>query len=117
MAASTQEVLDHHLQSFGAGDVEGMLADYTDQSIVITPAGVLRGKQAISDAFTAVVAEFSKPGMTFSMDAQTVEGDIAFIAWTAETADNVYDMGTDTFLIQDGKIVTQTFVTKTTPKS
>ena len=34
----------------------------------------------------------------------------------AETADNRYEIGTDTFVVKDGKIVTQTFAGKITPK-
>jgi hypothetical protein len=37
--------------------------------------------------------------------------------WTAETADNVYELGTDTLFVQDGKIVAQSFAGKITPKT
>jgi len=33
-----------------------------------------------------------------------------------ETADNVYEMGTDTFVVRDGKIVAQSLAGKITPK-
>ena len=33
-----------------------------------------------------------------------------------ETADNVYELATDTFVIRDGKIVTQTLAGKIVPK-
>lgn len=56
-----------------------------------------------------MIAEFEKPGATFSMRQQFVEGDYAYILWTAETADNVYEVGTDTFVMRDGKIVAQSF--------
>jgi hypothetical protein len=52
----------------------------------------------------------------FSMKKQFVEGDHAYILWTAETADNVYELGTDTFVVRDGKIVAQSFTGKITPK-
>jgi hypothetical protein len=61
-------------------------------------------------------AEFLKPGAAFSMKQQSVEGDYAYILWTAETADNVYEVGTDTFVVRDGKIVAQSFAGKITPK-
>ena len=54
-----------------------------------------------------VIAEFGKPGATFSMKQQFVEGDYAYILWEAETEDNVCELGTDTFVVRDGKIVTQ----------
>jgi hypothetical protein len=46
-----------------------------------------------------------------------MEGEIAFITWTAETADNTYEFGTDTFVVRDGKILVQTFAGKITPKN
>ena len=36
MAASTEEVLNHHLQAFGEGNLEAILEDYNDDSIVCT---------------------------------------------------------------------------------
>jgi hypothetical protein len=51
------------------------------------------------------------------MKQQFVEGDHAYILWTAETADNVYELGTDTFVVRDGKIVAQSFTGKITPKA
>jgi hypothetical protein len=62
------------------------------------------------------LAEFGKPGAAFSLKRQFVEGDVAYILWTAETADNVYEVATDTFLVRDGKIVAQSFAGKITPK-
>jgi hypothetical protein len=50
------------------------------------------------------------------MKQQFVEGDYAYILWTAETADNVYEVGTDTFVVRDDKIVAQSFTGKITPK-
>ncbi len=117
MVASTQEVLDHHLQAFGAGDLDGILEDFNDESVIIAPDGVRRSRQERLEFFSTLFAEFAKPGMSFSMNQQVVDGEIAYIRWSAETADNTYELGTDTFLIRNGKIVTQTFATKTTPKS
>ena len=50
------------------------------------------------------------------MKQQSVDGDYAYILWTAETADNVYEVGTDTFVVRDGKIVAQSFAAKIAPK-
>jgi hypothetical protein len=38
------------------------------------------------------------------------------ILWAAETADNVYELATDTFVVQDGKIIAQSFAGNITPK-
>ncbi len=47
---------------------------------------------------------------------QFVEGDYAYILWSADTADNLYEMATDTFVVRNGKIVAQSFTGKITLK-
>jgi len=114
--ASTKEVLDNHLKCFGEGDLEGILSDYAPGAVMFTSDGPLRGADAMRPLFQAMIAEFGKPGAVFSMKRQFVEGDYAYILWTAETADNVYELGTDTFVVRDGKIVAQSFTGRITPK-
>jgi hypothetical protein len=60
--------------------------------------------------------ELEQPGTTFSMQLQSIEGDFAYALWSAETADNVYEMATDTHVVQDGRIVAQSFAGQITPK-
>jgi predicted SnoaL-like aldol condensation-catalyzing enzyme len=114
MAATTQEVLTHHLHSFG--DVAGTMADYTAESRLFTPEGLLRGPEAIREFFVRLFEEFAKPGMSRERVRQEVDGDTAYLVWKAETADNRYELGTDTFIVRGGKIVTQTFAAKISPK-
>ena len=113
---STKAVLDHHLECFGEGDLQGILSDYAPGAVLFTAAGPLRGAEAIRPLFQALIAEFGKPGAAFNLKQQSVEGDYAYILWTAETADNVYELGTDTFVVRDGKIVAQSFTGTITPK-
>jgi hypothetical protein len=46
------------------------------------------------------------------MLGQEVDGDTAYVVWKAETVDNHFELGTDAFIVQNGKIVTQTFAGK-----
>ncbi len=113
---STKDVIEHHLKAFGEGDLKGILSDYAPGAVLFTPDGPLRGAEAIKPLFQAMLAEFKKPGAAFSMKEYFVEGNYAYILWSAETADNVYELGTDTFVVRDGKIVAQSFTGKITPK-
>jgi hypothetical protein len=54
---SPQEVFDHHAEALGAEDLDEIVADYSDDAIFITPAGVLRGKDGIRQAFTKLLGE------------------------------------------------------------
>lgn len=114
--ASTKDVLDHHLKCFAEGNLEGILSDYAPEAVLFTPDGPLIGADAIRPLFQGMFAEFGKPGAAFSMKQLSVEGDFAYILWTAETAENVHEMGTDTFVVRDGKIVAQSLAGKITPK-
>jgi hypothetical protein len=114
-APTTHDVLTHHLSCFG--DIDGTMADYGAESRFFTPAGVLRGCEPIRRFFARLFEEFAKPGMSFEMLEEQVDGDTAYIVWKAETADNRFELCTDTFVVRNGKIVTQTFAGKVSPKS
>jgi hypothetical protein len=114
--ASTKDVLDHHLKCFGEGDLKGILSDFAPGAVMFTPDGPLREADAMKPMYQALIAEFAKPGSSFNLKVQSVVGHYGYILWTAETTDNVYELATDTFVVQDGKIVAQSFTGKITPK-
>jgi len=114
--ASTKDVLDHHLKAFDEGDLNDVLSDYAPDAVLFTKDGALQGVDKIRPLFEVLIAEFRKPAATFNMKQQLVEGDYAYILWTAETADNVYEVATDTFVIRQGKIVAQSFTARVMPK-
>ena len=113
---TTGDVLDQHLKCFGENDLDGVVADYSPDAVLSVPDRPLKGPDAIKPFFQAFFAEFAKPGASFSMRQRYVEGDYAYILWSAETADNSYEAATDTFVVRDGKIVAQSFAAKITPK-
>ena len=114
---STSDVLDRHLRSFAERDLDGLLADYSSDAVLFIPAGPLKGPQAIQPLFETLISEFEKPGSSFTLLQRSVEGDHAYIVWTAETADNSYEFATDTFVVSNGKIVAQSFAAKTRAKA
>jgi ketosteroid isomerase-like protein len=113
---STAEVLDHHLKCFANRDINGLMADYSADAVFLGPEGARRGPDAIRPAFERFFAEFAKPGMSFARKQQLIEGDYAYIIWSSETADNFYELASDTFFIQNGSIRMQAFTAKVTPK-
>ena len=115
--ATTSDILENHLSCFAKGDLQGILSDYAPHAVMFTPDGTHHGADAMRPLFQSMIAEFGKPGATFSMKHQVIDGDFAYILWTAETADNVYEMATDTFVVREGKIVAQSFTGKISPKS
>ena len=115
-AATTKKVLGSFLAAFGAGKVDAIVAHYAPDAVIVTPGAVVLGHKNIRPMFVGLVAEFGQPGVKFKLLKQNVYGDIALIVWQAETGKNIYDMGTDTYIIRGGKIVAQTVAVKATPK-
>ena len=115
-SSSTEAVLEHHLETFTEQDLEGVMADYGDDSVVVTNMGTFRGLEEIEGLFENLFAEFSQEGASITMDEQLVEGEFGYIVWHAETPENDYEFATDTFHIPDDEIVFQTFAGKITPK-
>lgn len=113
---STEEVLDHHQKSFRSQDIDGVMEDYAADAVFFGPEGALRGPKAIKSFFERMFAEFAKPGASIAGKQRLIEGDYAYLVWSAETADNSYELGCDTFVIQDGSIRLQAFAAKVKPK-
>lgn len=114
--ADTESVLDHHLETFGEQDIEGVMEDYTDESVVVTNMGTFRGQEEIEGLFENLFAEFSNGDSSITMDEQLTEGEFGYIVWHAETPENVYEFATDTFYIPEDTIAFQTFAGKLSPK-
>jgi hypothetical protein len=115
-AMNAREILDRHNAAFGAQNIEAMLADYAEDAVFITPMGVFRGHDEIGTFFEGVLAEFAKPGAKFEVLQTEFDDNVAYFSWRAETADNVYEVGGDTLVIEDGKIATQTLTLKAVSK-
>jgi ketosteroid isomerase-like protein len=85
--------------------------------VLFAPGGPLKGRKAIQPLFEGLIAEFTKPGSSFTKQQRSIDGDHAYIVWTAETADNSYAFATDTFVVRSGKIVAQSFAAKIEAKA
>ena len=97
----TKAILDHHQAALDAGDLDDLLSDYTEDSVFISNlSGPVKGLEGIRGIFAATTG-----GMAgFELLGEHVDGDVAFIWWKAENL----PVGTDTFVIRDGKIAAQT---------
>ncbi len=103
------EVLDHHVQTLGEGLVDEVVSDYAPDAMILTSDGAVKGRDAIRRFFANSVVNVLPPSSTLIMHHKWVEGELAFIIWTAESPFYSFSFGTDTFIIRDGLIQEQTF--------
>lgn len=109
MTASTrspQEVFQHHAEVLIAGDIDGIVSDYSDDAVFITPAGTLHGKDGVRQGFEKLLADL--PNAEWDVPTQIFEGDVLFIEWNARSQSTRAEDGIDTFVFADGRIRAQT---------
>ncbi len=111
---STESVLNHHLEAFSAGDADAIMEDYTDNSVLIAQDATLTGKDQIRGLFESFFNGPFKPGTyEFGMDKVGISGPIAYIAWHSKNEGVEFKLGTDTILVENGKIAIQTLAAYT----
>lgn len=113
--AVTKQVLDHHLQTFQANDLDGVMADYTDESILITPDRTYKGLAEIRENFVLAYQALPTNGTTMTVTKSVVSRDVAYIVWKAVTPTLEFKYATDTFIVVDGKIISQTYAGDVVP--
>jgi len=109
MTRAPQEVFAHHGKALAAGDLNEIVADYADDSVVITAAGVARGKDGVREVFVKLLGDL--PNAAWDLKTQVLDGDVLFLEWSADSAFNPVDDGLnipDTFVFRDGMISAQT---------
>ncbi len=106
MTRTPEEAFAHHAQALGAGDLDEIVADYTDDAMFISPAGVRRGKEGIRAAFTQLLGDV--PNASWDLKTQIYENDILFLEWAADAGATRVEDGIDTFVFRDGMIRVQT---------
>ena len=107
VSSVTESVLDHHLGAFVSKDLDQLLSDFTEESVLIGRDATYKGLDAIRGFFAPFLESFT-PEMidAFNMQRQDIQGEYAYIVWDIG---DIAPLGTDTFHIVDGKIMMQSF--------
>ena len=93
------------------------MKDYTEESVLIAPTETLRGTDSIRGLFSEWFETLFRPGTyDLTLDRMEVEGDVAYIVWSSKNDGVDVTLGTDTYFVQEGKIVCQTFAARLDPK-
>jgi ketosteroid isomerase-like protein len=106
---ASKNIIMHHLGSFQDNDLEAVIADYTNESVLITQDGTCKGPEEIKVFFATLMTHFPKQQSNFELDKIVVKNELVFIVWHATTPSLEVSLGTDTFIIKDDKIYQQTF--------
>lgn len=113
MARTPQEIFDHHIHALVARDIDELVADYADDSVLITPGGVARGREGVRAAFDKLSDALTDA--VFDVKTQTFDGDVLLLEWVLDSPAAHVD-GADTFVFGDDGIHVQTISQVMHPK-
>jgi ketosteroid isomerase-like protein len=105
---ATETVVRNHLLAFlEQKPVAAIVSDYADDAEFYTEAKIYCGKQEIHRFFEDFITSLPAQAMNnFKLRSLRVKRNIAYITWCVGSD---IPLGTDTFVVDNGKIVSQTF--------
>ncbi|MCI0507980.1 MAG: nuclear transport factor 2 family protein [Gammaproteobacteria bacterium] len=105
------DIFNQHVAAFTSGNLDAVVNDFGEQSVVITPDGVFEGLDQIRSLYQHLLGEFGvinrgdSPGLR--IDTLHIRHDTLFITWHAESINHIFPFGTDTFVCRNGKVQRQ----------
>ncbi len=113
-AIDTEAVVRRHLQAFlERRGIDALLSDYAEDACFLSEDRAWCGKRAIGSFFEGFLAWLSPQAFgQFALRQLRVEGEMAYITWSAGPD---VPLGTDTFVVRQGRIVAQSFAMHALP--
>lgn len=106
----SKRIVTHYLNSLYENNIEAIMSNYTNKSIIITLVKTYKGLIEIREFMCELVKHFSKGNTVLILDKMIVENEIAYIVWHAHSPLFSISMASDTFLIKNEKIRKHTFI-------
>lgn len=113
-AVETEAIVRRHLQAFIEQEgVDAIVADYADDACFLSDDRAYCGKPEIRKFFDAFIQALPPEAVSqFKLHTFLVKRDVAYITWSAGRQ---LPLGTDTFVVRQGRIVSQTFAMYAAP--
>jgi ketosteroid isomerase-like protein len=121
--ATPVQVVEKHVEAMKTGDLDKIMSDYAEDTVVITPPGLVSDQtpatgpgvfSGVVDArrvFAAIVAPDGLDAVKAMETRTEAKGDdVAFLYWTQFKGQPNEISGTDVFVVRDSKIVFQDII-------
>nr|WSZ94259.1 nuclear transport factor 2 family protein [Streptomyces sp. NBC_00857] len=105
MTRTPQEIFEDHGRRLGTGDLDLISGNYAQDAVLITPDGILRGREGVKQGIGRLLADL--PDADWSLKPQFADG-VLFLEWSAVGPTARVDDGVDTFVFRGGVIQAQT---------
>jgi ketosteroid isomerase-like protein len=105
---ATETIFKEHFQKVFSLQLDAVLEDFTEESVLFSPDGVFRGLDGIRQFYQGAM-QLLTPDVLSSVKVhrQEFKGEFAYVVWSAGA---IMPLASDTFHLKDGKILMQSFV-------
>lgn len=104
---TTTEIIYAHLEHRLHGDTGADISEnFSDNVVILSSFGQFYGHDGVRKS--ARLLSEQVPNSVFTYRQTTVEGNFAFLEWTADSPEERVCEGADSFVIEDGVIILQT---------
>lgn len=123
-ARTPEQIIAHHFATIAAGDLDAVMSDYADDAVVITAAGITRGKAGIRAQFARIVrapqagqgagqGESNASGAAAQRRGPDIiekhfTANVAWLIWVQNRGKPNELRGVETYLIRGGRIHLET---------
>ena len=118
---SAADVVQQHVDSMKTGDMDAIMSDYSDDTVVITPQGLVADQEPATGPGVYVgKADAQRVFSTITANMDAVKGmettiepkgeDVAFLHWVQMKGQPNEVSGTDVFVVRNSKIEFQDII-------
>lgn len=103
----TKSTMARHRNAMRRGDMDEMMSNFAEDAVFITQEGIVSGRDEIR-RFIEYALNNMPQGYGDAVDVlqEYYKGEVAYLVYKAEPFVN---MGTDTWVVRDDKIIAQTY--------
>lgn len=115
-ADAVSMVLDHHVANMKSGNLDGVMADYAPDAVVVTPAGMVSPSGVFTGAnvrklFSVLTDKAHVPGnKTMRTRYENVSPDTTIMHWIQFKGSKQEVSGHDVFVVRGGKVAFQAVI-------
>ena len=106
--ADAGSVAAQHNEAFAARDIDAAMSGYAPDAILVLPEGIFTGAESIREQMLKAFENGSQDEAPFAITGSQLADSLVYTTWTWTMPDGSVLNGSDTFIVDHGKITKQT---------
>lgn len=106
--ADAGSIAAQHNEAFAARDIDAAMSGYAPDAVLVLPEGIFSGAQSIREQMLKAFENGNQDEAPFVVSGSQTADSLVYTNWTWTMADGSVLNGSDTFIVDHGKITKQT---------